>query len=378
MKDEKNRNQEQDPSQELVKESLKVSKEQVNQLSKQLQKKKIKRKYAEKKRSGEVGTLVDKITVVLKSIFLGAKNFVKKNAWLLLGLLGAACILFGILGFCSTAVSVLQSSIVAVLGTTYTAEDEDILSVNDAYSLLEENVRENIENIEVTHSGYDEYRYELQEISHNPFELISYLTVVYEDFKPEEVQRELIELCSKQYLIELIEEKEIRTREEEREGYRIVIDSETGEERQEKYIYTVTVEYEYWILNVKLINKSLATVIEEQGLTADQRERYLILLETKGNKCYLFGDDIYANTGEYLEYDIPGHVLTDVEFAEMIQEAEKYLGRPYVWGGSTPQTGFDCSGFVCWVLNETGTKVGRTTAPRYDRKEPSWRPFFSV
>ena len=76
----------------------------------------------------------------------------------------------------------------------------------------------------------------------------------------------------------------------------------------------------------------------------------------------MFGDDIYANAGECLEYDIPGEALTDVEFAELIREAEKYLGMEYVWGGSTPQTGFDCSGFVCWVLNQTGTNVGRITA----------------
>lgn len=123
-----------------------------------------------------------------------------------------------------------------------------------------------------------------------------------------------------------------------------------------------TVEYEYKILNVKLVNVSLSTVISRQGLNEDQMERYQILMETKGNRAYLFGDDIYSNVGEYLEYDIPGEALTDVEFANLIREAEKYLGRAYVWGGSTPQTGFDCSGYVCWVLNQTGTNVGRTTA----------------
>ena len=172
----------------------------------------------------------------------------------------------------------------------------------------------------------------------------------------------MLELYSNQYMIQLDEVIEIRTREEERTGYRIVLSEETGEEELEEYQYTVTVEYEYKILYVKLINTNLETVILNAGLSADQLERYNVLMETKGNRSYLFGDDIYANTGEYLEYDIPGEALTDTAFAALIREAEKYLGRGYVWGGSTPQTGFDCSGYVCWVLDQTGTGVGRTTA----------------
>ena len=97
-------------------------------------------------------------------------------------------------------------------------------------------------------------------------------------------------------------------------------------------------------------------------------------METKGNRAYLFGDNIYSNEGEYLEYDIPGEALTNTDFAELIREAEKYLGKPYVWGGSTPQTGFDCSGYVCWVLNQTGTNAGRTTANGLLRKCDVIRP----
>ena len=118
------------------------------------------------------------------------------------------------------------------------------------------------------------------------------------------------------------------------------------------------------ILNVKLVNKGLNRVIGSSGLTEDEMERYRILLQTSGNRPDIFGDDIYAVTGEYTDYDIPGEALTDTRFANMIREAEKYLGYPYVWGGSSPSTSFDCSGFVSWVINNCGNgwSVGRLTA----------------
>lgn len=336
--------------------------EAADSITKQIQKKRIKRKYAEMKRQGQMEGLKDKLKAVFKSSFLSMKEYASKNSHTLLLMLGAAVVLIGVLGMCSSCAASFMSSTGAVLGTSYTAEDEDILGAEEDYCALEENLRKDIEHIEVIHPGYDEYRYELQEISHNPYELIAYLTVWFEDFQRDEVQKELLELYSKQYMIQLDEVIEIRTREEEGTGYRTIIDEETGEEELEEYQYTVTVEYEYKILYVKLININLETVILNSGLSEDQLERYNILMETKGNRSYLFGDDIYSNEGEYLEYDIPGEALTDSDFAELIREAEKYLGKPYVWGGSAPQTGFDCSGYVCWVLNQTGTNVGRTTA----------------
>ena len=336
--------------------------EAADKISRQIQKKRIKRKYAKMKRQGQMEGLKDRIMAVFKTSFLYVKEYFAKKSHTVLLMLGSAVIFIGVMGMCSSCAASFMSSTGAVLGTSYTAEDEDILRAEAAYCVLEENLRKDIEHIEVTHPGYDEYRYELQEISHNPYELIAYLTVCFEDFKSDEVQQELLELYSEQYMIQLDEVIEIRTREEERIGYRTVLNEETGEEELKEYQYTVTVEYEYKILYVKLININLETVILNSGLSEDQIERYKILMETKGNRAYLFGDDIYSNVGKYLEYDIPGEALTDTDFAELIREAEKYLGKPYVWGGSTPQTGFDCSGYVCWVLNQTGADVGRTTA----------------
>lgn len=136
-------------------------------------------------------------------------------------------------------------------------------------------------------------------------------------------------------------------------------------ERNRLYLSDVGYQKALDILNVKLRNKGLNSVISNSGLSEDDMERYRILLQTRGNRPDIFGNDIYATPGgEYTDYDIPGEALTDTRFANMIREAEKYLGYPYVWGGSSPSTSFDCSGFVSYVINHCGNgwSVGRLTA----------------
>lgn len=352
----------------------------TNPISRWRQKQAIKKEYAAaktgKSTAGSTAAAsknAGKAAKETKNVTQKLTEFVTQHSKLFI-VVGIFLLLFMVIAsMFSSCTAMFQGGAQMVLGTSYTANDEDIIGADDDYDSLEAALRRNLNNIERTHSGYDEYRYELDEINHNPYELASYLTVMFEDYTREEVQDTLERLFELQYELTLEEEVEIRTRTETRTetetGTRLVWDSELGEYVEEEYEYEVEVEYEveyeYFILNVKLVNRGLNYAIGNSGMTEDEMERYRTLLQTQGNRPDLFEDDIYAVPGgEYTDYDIPGEALTDVKFARMIREAEKYLGYPYVWGGSSPSTSFDCSGFVSWVINNCGNgwSVGRLTA----------------
>lgn len=339
------------------------------------QRQNIKQQYAAAKKAGkaagkEAGSATAKGSIKagkgIADIGANIQKFVADHPGMLLttGILGLVLILIvSTFSSCSMFASGTGNSI---LGSSYTAEDAAIRGANNDYKAMEADLQSQIDQVKTTHPGYDEYQFDLANINHNPYVLTSYLTVLYEDYSEEEVQAKLKELFHAQYRLTFREEIQTRTRTEERTGHRTVRDPDTGETSREEYTYDVEVQYEYKILHVQLVNKTMEACINQAPLTDAQKARYALLNETKGNREYLFADDVYANpsAGEYTDYDIPVEALSDEKFANMMHEAEKYLGYPYVWGGSSPSTSFDCSGFVCWVINHSGNgwNVGRTTA----------------
>lgn len=295
-----------------------------------------------------------------------AFQFVQSHSHIIIGIAAVGLLILVIAGSVSSCSVLINGGGNVVLGTSYTAEDEDLKGVETDYTKLEDKLRKQIDRIETDHPGYDEYRYNLAEIGHNPYELASLLTVEFENYTRSQVQARLQSIFEAQYELKLEEKVEIRTRKETRVGYRYNPITGTGH----TYTYQVTVQYEYKILNVTLLNRGVDYVARNSGLTDDQLQRYEVTLECRGNRDDLFAGIAFAtpdgagSSGEYQDYDIPGEALTDEKFRKMITEAEKYLGYPYVWGGSSPSTSFDCSGFVSWVINHCGNgwNVGRQTA----------------
>lgn len=300
------------------------------------------------------------------SITEKAFQFVQSHSHIIIGIAAVGLLFLVIAGSVSSCSVLINGGGNVVLGTSYTAEDEDLKGVETDYTRLEDKLRKQIDRIETDHPGYDEYRYNLAEIGHNPYELASLLTVEFENYTRSQVQARLQSIFEAQYELKLEEKVEIRTRKETRVGYRYNPITGTGH----TYTYQVTVQYEYKILNVTLLNRGVDYVARNSGLTDDQLQRYEVTLECRGNRDDLFAGIAFAtpdgagSSGEYQDYDIPGEALTDEKFRKMITEAEKYLGYPYVWGGSSPSTSFDCSGFVSWGINHCGNgwNVGRQTA----------------
>lgn len=340
---------------------------QTNNVKRFVQKQRIKRQYAKEYRkaqkAGSKGSAAakkakDAVSSTGQAVITAIKNH--KGGLVVIGALVLLVIMvFSSLSSCSV---MMEGAMGSILGTSYTSEDPDILQTESNYTALESGLRNELANIENTYSGYDEYRYDVDNIGHNPNELISYLTAKFDAFTPEQVQTELEAIFEKQYSLTTRAETEIRYRTETRTGTTTSVDPDTGEIITEEYTYEVEVPYEYHILYVTLRNKGFGTAAVE-GLTEEQKERYAATLSMKGNKPYLFGDDIYANESAGEDYDIPGEALADPDFAALITEAEKYLGFPYAWGGSSPSTSFDCSGFVCYVFSNSGVhNLPRTTA----------------
>lgn len=446
---------------ELFQKSLKENPEAAsNVFSRWRQKQEIKKEYAAMKAGkGEAqaayrtgSTVTSRVKKEFEDLTAKAFQYVTEHSHIIIVILGAALLILLISGMLSSCSALLGGSGNAVIGTSYTAEDDDILGAEADYRAMEEELRRQIREMQED-DDYDDFELHVDEIGHNPWELASLLTVLYEDYSRREVQRMLRQLFEAQYSFSsfasvetVTETRTVRVGESlgtvTTSGYcncriccgqwsggptasgvyptanhTLAVDASNpfvpmgtkvvmngveykvedtgnfarygvqfdvyydshiaaslhGHKQWECFLaddngsntVDVTTTTTQRVLNITATNHTLTSVIANMDLTVEERERYQLLLQTKGNKPYLFEDDIYSNpTSDYLHYDIPGEALTDAKFAKMIHEAEKYLGYPYVWGGSSPSTSFDCSGFVSWVINNCGNgwNVGRQTA----------------
>ena len=303
-------------------------------------------------RSG-VEQVVDKGKSVVSTAVNGLMTAAKSNAHVLV-IVGVFVLLIMMVMSGFSSCGILFSGSTQVSGQTiYSAEDRDIRGAEQDYKKLEKELDKKIKRTPQDHPGYNEYQYHLDPIEHDPWQLTSFLTTLYDDYTRSEVQSKLQKIFKKQYKLTTWVEVQIR--------YKTVwVISPAG------IPVPTQVPYEYKIFHTKLENKGLEVVIREE-LTEDQWKRYEIFQDTLGGRPYLFngglppgGSDGSGAPG--IDYQVPAEALTDSEFAAIYEEAKKYVGTPYVWGGSTPETGFDCSGYVCWVYNQNGYDVGRTTA----------------
>ena len=314
-----------------------------NPQSKRQQKRAIKKEYAKAKRSGATTKKASEITKeASKGTAETSKKVVEfigqhKTALAVIGGIAAVIVIISCI-FSSCSV-MFQGASSAIAGSTYPSEDSEMLAAEERYKELEQELSDYISNFESTHS-YDEYVYELDDIEHDPYVLVSVLTAIKQGaWTAADVETDLTDLFAKQYTLTEVVTTEQRTG----------ADGST---------------YDYYICTVTLVNNNLSH-IPSDILTQDQLELYATYMKTLGNRPDLFGDSVYVDkyiNTEYEDYTIPPEALSDDRFAAMMDEATKYLGYPYVWGGSTPATSFDCSGFVCWVVNHSGWSVGRTTA----------------
>lgn len=329
----------------------------ANPVSRYLQKKRIQRNYAKEIRQAEktakntaaaTKSAAQKAKDAFKETFLYVKHH-SRAVLLIIGIGACVGLLFGGMSSCSIMGG---SGVGGVFMSSYLSEDADMLAAEAAYAELEAELQNELDHYESYHPGYDEYRFDLDEIGHDPYVLVSILSAFHEGvFTIDEVRSELQTLFDRQYTLTQTVTVEVRYRTETR------TDSEGNE-------YDVEVPYNYYICNVTLENFDLSH-LPVYMMDEEQLSLYAAYMSTLGNRPDLFGGGEYPNASTLQEptyYDIPPEALEDEAFATMIAEAEKYLGYPYVWGGSSPSTSFDCSGFVSWVINHSGWSVGRLGA----------------
>ena len=314
-----------------------------NPLSRWQQKRAIRKQYAASVKSGQTAaaTMQNTAKAAKKAAekSKGAVNFIlshKKWMGIILGLFLCVSVLLNILSSCSI---LAEGLLAGMSGATYPSEDADMLAAEAAYAGMEADLQSYLDSYASTHS-YDEYLFDLDEIGHDPYVLISLLTAYHSGaWTLADVQGTLSMLFDRQYILT----ETVTTETRYGAGGR---------------------PYPWTVCSVRLENFDLshlpAYLLDEDGMSL-----YASYMATLGNRPDLFPVSQYPNASQqqnYLDYDVPPEALADAQFAAMLEEAEKYLGFPYVFGGSSPSTSFDCSGFVSWVINHSGWDVGRLGA----------------
>lgn len=332
-----------------------------NPVSKWQQKQAIKKQYAAAKHNQTAQTTAKAAENTAKAAKKAAEKAEKagKYVWehrrgfaIAAAILLMLAFLLNGLSSCSVMMDGVGSGIAA---STYPSQDADMLGAEAQYCAMEAELQRYLDTYESTHD-YDEYYFDLDTIEHDPYVLISMITALHQgEWTLDEVQGTLQMLFDRQYI--LTEDVVVETR------YRTETDTWTDADGN-THTDTYQVPYDYYICTVTLENFNLSHV-PVYIMSEEQLGMYATYMATLGNRPDLFPGSGYIGKyveGSYTDYDIPPEALDDEVFAAIIKEAEKYLGYPYVWGGSSPSTSFDCSGFVSWVINHSGWDVGRLGA----------------
>ena len=332
-----------------------------NSVSKWQQKQAIKKQYAAAKHNQTAQTTAKAAENTAKAAKKAAEKAEKagKYVWehrrgfaIAAAILLMLAFLLNGLSSCSVMMDGVGSGIAA---STYPSQDADMLGAEAQYCEMEAELQRYLDTYESTHD-YDEYHFDLDTIEHDPYVLISMITALHQgEWTLDEVQGTLQMLFDRQYI--LTEDVVVETR------YRTETDTWTDADGN-THTDTYQVPYDYYICTVTLENFNLSHV-PVYIMSEEQLGMYATYMATLGNRPDLFPGSGYIGKyveGSYTDYDIPPEALDDEVFAAIIKEAEKYLGYPYVWGGSSPSTSFDCSGFVSWVINHSGWDVGRLGA----------------
>ena len=332
-----------------------------NPVSKWQQKQAIKKQYAAAKHNQAAQTTAKAAENTAKAAKKAAEKAEKagKYVWehrrgfaIAAAILLMLAFLLNGLSSCSVIMDGIGSGIAA---STYPSQDADMLGAEAQYCAMEAELQRYLDTYESTHD-YDEYHFDLDTIEHDPYVLISMITALHQgEWTLDEVQGTLQMLFDRQYI--LTEDVVVETR------YRTETDTWTDADGN-THTDTYQVPYDYYICTVTLENFNLSHV-PVYIMSEEQLGMYATYMATLGNRPDLFPGSGYIGKyveGSYTDYDIPPEALDDEVFAAIIKEAEKYLGYPYVWGGSSPSTSFDCSGFVSWVINHSGWDVGRLGA----------------